>query len=332
MRFTKRDENKEHEAGVTIMPADHATKKARGEIDRLNEARAKLDAHYSEVRAELYQLWATAGDAHLDAFLAGDAAAAGAQRARIRELESEERSTAEALAALIPRLIEKHRLWNLSRGGEFRKRAADLQEKLDAHVRRRDELHKDLCSFAECDYVTRAEAVQALIASGGPSTAFANLTRPQPGLAARMQREITQLLQQAQAFENRQPPVNGRIDGATLDELLAAVDDPERIAPTRPAITAWHARAERQAAAAAAHSVPPGAAIPPYTIHFELNWTEGQIDESTSKWTRIPPPQQPAPKPVYRTDHRPPDENTREERGRPWSRDLAAVAGGVLDK
>ena len=290
--FSKKNGEGQEGGGVTVMmPSGGDVRKAQAEILRLETARAALDRHAGEVRAELAQLTASLGAADLESFLE-TGGAAGEQRVRIHDLALEESGAAGALAALFPRLLGAHKALYAAQGADLRRRASDLQEKLDKHLRRRDELLQPLQDHEQCKFVSEAEkdAEVALLMRSVPGLAASRPMRISPTVSQRLGSEINALLRKAATLEARVPPSKGSVAGVTLAELLAGADDPEAIAPSRAAVEAWF----HQASAAAerswylANGGDGNRGIPPRECAFQIVWTMGQIDWQKSGFTNMP--------------------------------------------
>jgi hypothetical protein len=255
-------------------------------LEKLQAARAKLEAEAIADQDRVEELRAKLGDAEADALL-GQGDAGDIQR-EIATLEAK----AAGRDAARPRLLLRIRgaLKDLARAkaAPLREKARKLQAKLDAHLAERGKLLAALKDFSGCDWKI---SIQPVLAPGQAYAPGDPVKYPPAPHSARMEGEIKTLLAQAGRLEDQAADASkgGRISGATLAELLAVCNDTEKLAPTRASIEMWYSAATRRADAAWAETLLdyPGSQIKPSReLVYSLVWdADGRIDAKASTAT-----------------------------------------------
>jgi hypothetical protein len=250
-------------------------------LRKLQQARNTLEAEVLADQAKLAELRENLGQTELNALL--DNADPEPARRAIAEIEIK----IAGRQAARPKLLEKIRAAIKAVGREravpLRKKAAELQKKLDAHLAERARLLAELEKFAGIRFVMEFHPIIP------PGVAYFSDEIPNlpPPIADRMAGEIRELLATADRAEaqGEQSSQGGVITGGTLAELLAVSEDPETIAPTQAAITAWHAAATARADAEWARAVLgyAGGPAPGREVFYTLVYSDGEIDQAASR-------------------------------------------------
>jgi hypothetical protein len=258
--------------------------KCAAALEKLQAARAKLEAEAITDQGRLEELHAKQGDAELSALLEG--ADVTPIRREIADLEAKAAGRDAARPRLLLRIRDTMKLLAHLRAEAIREKARKLQVKLDAHLAERGKLLTALQEFSGATWEIRVQPILA------PGQAFAPgdpLKYPPAPHSVRMEADIRQKLAEAQRIEDQAADASkgGHISGANLEELLAGCNDAERLSPTKAAIEAWFQAATRLAEAAWSDVLldyPGSQAKPGREVLYNLAWdSNGNIDARESR-------------------------------------------------
>jgi hypothetical protein len=256
------------------------TEKAQAELNRLREARNRLESELQSDTDRVSSLRAGLGGAELAALLEGGDTAE--LRREIVDLDTKIAGRMGARLPLIAKLHEAIKDVAAARARAIRKEAARLKSEFDAHARKTGELLSALEQHAGIKFVMSFQPAVV------PGAAFipGELPRPVPK-AAIMSAEIQRLLQEAVRIEDqaRYACEGGRVTGSSLDELLAATAD-AAASPVRTVIERWVSEATARTEAEWSHrwSLTETRLIPQTAgLTYQLSWNSGgEIDQQQS--------------------------------------------------
>jgi len=224
---------------------------ALAEVKKYREARARLETREQKAREELERLHADLPALALADILGegpGGRELGGSQfpgttpsYGRSTALNLELSTCQDARPELLRKLDAALHSLQTAKADEVRKTADSLRKSLAAHRAKALELQSALQILEECPWAPEVRQVQTDDGQRGWQYAISKSTR--------LQQQLDAMLADADAIASKPVNVGGGVNGATLEEILQAVEQaPEdTIAPSSRAVEAWYREARAQA-------------------------------------------------------------------------------------
>ncbi len=270
---------------VEVQTAADPIAEARAHVERLHSAEQELSRLLLSLREDLVTAEGTAGDATLEAALAGTGSVKAAT-SRVTTLQAEIVATGRAIELARQRRIEAiPAVWR-AEAAPLRERAAVLREQADEREVKTREMLRELEEYEGCSYVPKPPDRPSLdggLVGGAPQIVY--ITVPKTEM---LRREAAGLEYQAETIQAQTVALSGYVSASSREELLAQLEarGPMQIVPAMHDLLEWlepaleAVREHRRKAQAQADVHPAFRAESP--IPASVYWTEGKLDTRRS--------------------------------------------------